>query len=234
MEVTMRNIRLFTLLIMLFAAGCGTNSQASTIPPSETIAPKAVPTDTRASTKEILPSATRTPAPGLIIIQVIDDFEVPKTDWIAGMEPEYTDSNSTSAVLSMEHPSQGTQSLELAFESNDKPKAIFYVDRPLDLSKAREIQFDIFNPATAGGVGVAFLTGPEQVWQESDSLPVRAGKTNTLTFDLTASNYKTAATGWEFTASLTGLNQVTRLAIIVYPSTSGSVYLDNIVLLGAP
>jgi len=224
--------RTIAAVAFLLLAGCGTNIPASTITPSETLAQKAVSTDTLVPTKTILPAATWTPAPDLTVVQVVDDFETPKTDWIAGMEPEYTDSSSISAVLSMEHPSQGTQSLELAFEANEQPKAIYYVDRPLDLGKAGKLQFDIFNPAAASGVGIAFLTGPEQIWQESDSLPVRAGKTNTLTFDLAASNYKSAATGWEFTANLTGLDKITRLAIIVYPAKTGAVYLDNIVLLG--
>jgi hypothetical protein len=167
----------------------------------------------------------------LHVIQVIDDFESAKTDWIAGMEPEYADSSSTSAVLSEDNPSQGTQSLQLSFDANDKPKAIFYVDRQLDLSKGSALQFDIYNPGTIDGAGVSFTAGPDKIWQESDSYPASAGKTTTITIDLTAAAYKTVASNWEFRASLADLDQVSRLAIIIYPSKTGSVYIDNIVLL---
>jgi hypothetical protein len=215
-------------------AGCGPAAVGNPPTPTDTIPPKVVPTDTPAPTLTATKAATRTPTIELTVLSVIDDFEGPKTDWIAGIMPEYMDSSSTAAVLSMDYPSEGSQSLEIDFEANDKQKAIFYVDRPFDFSRTGAIRFDIFNPATAAGVGIAFLAGPDRVWQESDSLPLRAGKTNTLTFDLTASDYKTAATGWEFTASLADLDQVTRLAIIVYPLKSGAVYLDNIVLMGIP
>jgi hypothetical protein len=228
----MRIRRILTLLMMLFAAGCGAAEPAATFAPTTSPAPKLVPANTLVPIPEPTKTAVREPAVTLSVIQVVDDFESPKTDWIAGMEPEYADSSSTSAVLTVDHATQGSQALLLSFDKNDKPKAIFYVDRVLDFSKAKALQFDIFNAANVDGVGVSFTTGPDALWQESVILPVRAAKTTTLTIDLTAADFKTAATNWEFTASLAGLNQVTRLAIIVYPSATGSVYLDNIVLLG--
>jgi hypothetical protein len=226
----------FILIALILAAGCAKPTPAATATPTYSPAPKIQPTattaPTKASTKAPTKAATKVPVSALKVAMVIDDFESAKTDWIAGMEPEYGDSSSTSAVMTMDHPFQGTQALQLSFDQNDKPKAIFYVDRELDLSKGAALQFDIYNPGVIDGVGVSFTTGADKIWQESDSYPAGAGKTTTLTFDLTASNYKTAASNWEFTASLNGLDKVNRLAIIIYPAKDGSVYLDNIVLLG--
>jgi hypothetical protein len=232
--------------ILLFAAGCATAvpaatpaptaTSAPTFPPTATIAPDKAPTAAPAASPTLSPTIPPTKEPTAVpqVVQVIDDFESAKTDWIAGMEPEYGDSSSTSAVLTMDHPSQGGQALELTFEKNDKPKAIFYVDRALDLSRGTALQLDIFQPGIIEGVGVSFTVGADRIWQESGRLPVRAGKTVTLTFDLTAADYKTAATSWEFSAGLADLDQVNRLAVIIYPLADGSVYLDNIVLLGTP
>jgi hypothetical protein len=95
------------------------------------------------------------------------------------------------------------------------------------------VRFDVFNPGAADGVGFALTTGPDSIWYESDVLPVAAGKTTELWFSFTAANYKTAATNWEFRASLADLDQVTRLSIIVYPNAAGSVTLDDLYLAAA-
>jgi hypothetical protein len=161
---------------------------------------------------------------------LIDDFEAAETTWQAGTEPMFFDSSSVRVALTTEHASQGKQALQLDFEKNDKPKAIFYLDGQFDFSQARTLRFDFFNPGTVSGVGISVTTGPDAVWHESDSYPVGAGKTTSLVFDLTASNYKTASTNWEFRASLADLNSVSKLAIIIYPTKSGTAYLDNVYL----
>jgi hypothetical protein len=53
--------------------------------------------------------------------------------------------------------------LQLDFEKNDKPKAIYYLDGQLDFSQARILRFDFFNPGTVSGVGISVTTGPDAV-----------------------------------------------------------------------
>jgi hypothetical protein len=174
--------------------------------------------------------ATLTPSAAPQIVQVIDDFEEDETAWAVCVEPECTDSTAVDAALTPDHATHGIQALQLNFEKSDKPKAVFYIERPMDLSGGRRVSFDIFNPGTIDGVGFALTTGPDSVWHESDMVPVAPGKKVTLTFDLTAGNYKTAATNWEFRASIADLDDVVRLSIVVYPKEAGSVIVDYLVL----
>jgi hypothetical protein len=77
-------------------------------------------------------------------------------------------------------------------------------------------------------LGFALTTGLYSVWHESDTVPVEQGHTVTLAFDLTAGNYKTAATNWEFRSAIADLDGVVRLSIVLYPRETGSVVVDNI------
>jgi hypothetical protein len=167
------------------------------------------------------------------MILMIDDFEGAQTAWTVCADPECTDSSATVVALTADHASQGKQALQLNFEMNDRPKAVFYVQRPMNLGAGRAVRFDIYNPGTVDGVGFALATGPDSIWYESDRISVMLGKTTTLSFDLTTGNYKTAAAHWEFRASLTDLHTVVRLSIVFYPKAAGAVYLDNLYLAGA-
>jgi hypothetical protein len=215
----MRIARFLSLLILILATACG--SRPTPLPPTATALP---------------PTATPTPAPSAtpsLVLQV-DDFEAVATDWKAGTGDIFTDSSSVSVALTGEHVSQGKQALQLAFKKTDQPKAIFFLDRPLDLSGGRYLQFDLYDPGMLSGAGIALTTGAGAVWFESDSLPVEAGQPVTLTFDLTAATYKTAGTNWEFRANIADRSAVQRLAIILAPARDGSVVLDNVRLSGAP
>jgi hypothetical protein len=211
-------------LVLVIASGCATPAPAATRTPQPTPNPPAAPV--ASSTPTSAPTATS--SVGLLV----DDFEAAATTWKAGTLDVFTDSSATGIALRAEHAAQGRQALQMDFELNDKPKAIFYIDRALDFSKAHTLRFDLFDPGTVAGVGFAVTTGPDAVWYESDSLPVEAGKSTTLSFDLTAGTYKAASTNWEFRASIADLNNVSRLAIIIYPSKNGAAYLDNILLSG--
>jgi hypothetical protein len=207
------------LLALILVTACGTTTPSPSQPPAPQIPP---PTEAQ--------PATPTPVPVSISI---DDFEAPETAWKAGTAADFTDSSAISIALTSEHAMQGKQALQLNFEQNDKPKAIFFLDQQLDLSQARFLEFDIYNPGAVGGVGIALTTGADSVWVESDSYPVAKGNIVSLSFDLTASTYKAASTDWEFRASIPDLKDVHRLAVIIYPTGSGSAYVDAIRLNSA-
>jgi hypothetical protein len=217
----MRITRSLTLLMLVFVTGCGI--------PAPTAAPTPAPTPTP------LPSETPPPASAEPSVYVmVDDFEAAETAWQAGTEAFFADSSALSVAVTSENASQGVQALQLTFDKNDKPKAIFFLDRELNLSQAPFLQFDIFNPGSAVDVIVALTTGPESTWYESMNFPLAAGQINRVVFDLSAGDYKAASTNWEFRATIADLNAVHRLAIIITPAASGSVYLDNILVTNEP
>jgi hypothetical protein len=226
----MRISRTMLLLALFLLGACGTSMPSPTLSPATTTAP---PTPTEPPTQPVY-TETRTPTSAPATLTVIDDFEASATTWLAGTADYFNDSSATSLALTGENVSQGKQALQLNFESNDLPKAIFFLDKPLDLSQGRYLEFDVYNPGSLGSLGIAMITGPDQVWVESDGVGVPSGKLTTLSFDLTASTYKTEATNWEFRAAIADLNEVSRLAIIVYPAKTGSIIIDSLRITDTP
>jgi hypothetical protein len=230
----MRFSKWLFLWILVLTVGCTTGGTAASptaaVPspeiPSPTMA--VLPAEIPSPTASVQPAEAPSPTPGMVVR--IDDFEGAQTAWTVCVDPECTDSSAVSVALTAEHASQGKQALQLNFEMNDRPKAVFYVQRPMDLSAGRVVRFDLFNPGTVDGVGFALTTGPDSIWYESDRYIAAEGKITTLEFDLDAGNYKTAATNWEFRSSLADRNAVVRLSIVIYPKASGAAYLDNLYL----
>ena len=225
---------MFALFGLALTVGCAVDNMTvaplvatqSTEFPSQTAT--ALPTEISFPTATALSAAIPSPTPGIVIM--IDDFEGVQTVWTVCVDPESTDSSALNAALTADHASQGKKALQLNFDKNDRPKAVFYLPKMMDLSTGGAVRFDLFNPGTADGVGFALTTGPDSIWCESDSFPVAEGKTTTLTFDLTAVNFKAAATNWEFRLPLANLDYVARLSIIVNPKTAGAVQGDNLYL----
>ena len=222
----MRIFRSLTPLLLFLAAGCTAVSPA----PAPTETPFAVLRSKSTSTTAAANLPTATPSTGPKGLLVVDDFEGQETAWTVCIDPECTDSSATGVALTSDHATHGTQALALNFEKNDKLKAVFYIEKPMDLSGGRTIRFDIYHEGTIDGVGFALTTGAGAVWHESDTVPVEQGKVITLSFDLTAGTYKTAATNWEFRSFIAGRNNVVRLSIILYPRKSGSAVIDYLCL----
>jgi hypothetical protein len=229
-------IPIFFILVLAAACGKASPTAAPTNPP--TLVP---PTPTRMPPTSTPLPPTDTPLP--IVppepeIIVIDAFEAAQTGWQAGMEPEYTDSSATGVALSSDQASQSptgdpsVQSLRLDFEKNDKPKAIFYILKSLDFSRSRSIQFDIYNPGTINGVAFGVITGPDGVWFESQTTEVPVGRFHGIGYDLATDYYKALSTNWEFRTPILDQETIQRLAIVLFPVREGSVYLDNILLIG--
>ena len=166
-------------------------------------------------------------------LELLDDFEGIASSWQAGMPPDYSDSSALWVQLSTEHAVRGSQALELVFDQNEFPRAIFYLERPLDLSGGGYLEFNLYNPGTAESVALALSTGTSWEWFESPLVPLHEAA-NTVSFDLEAANYKSASTGWQYTALITGLEMTQRIAVLVAPRISGSVYLDTLRVSTAP
>lgn len=156
----------------------------------------------------------------------LDDFEAKTTTWQPGKAPTYGDSSAQAVALTAEHAT-GTQALALQFTKSEKPKAIFLLERPLDLSQAPILEFDLFNPGAAIEVAIALSTGSSWEWHESTSALLKQGA-QTIAFDLTSNQYKTARSNWAFTVAVDKPVETQRLALIIIPASDGAVYLDNL------
>jgi hypothetical protein len=231
----MRRSMSFVPFVLALAAGCAIHEPTAT--PTENAGTATAPIATVRSAEILPPTAEAVPTAAADAtpeaVRSIDDFEGAQTAWTVCTDPECADSSAVSVGLTADHASQGKQALQLNFEKNSRPKAVFYLQRPLDLSAGRAVRFDVYNPGTIDGVGFALTTGADSIWYESDRVSVAPGKIIPLAFDLAAGTYKTAATNWEFRAHLADLNAVVRLSIVIYPKTSGAVFLDNLYLSNA-
>jgi hypothetical protein len=240
----MKKTRLTLLFLIAFTlAACSSSPRAT---PSLPSTPLNSPSAEAPTTNEIpSPSAEALPANAIatpsaeapttnIAAQeiVIDDFEKPTTAWKAGTQPNYTDSSAVKVAVSSEYASRGNNSLALTF-GNDKPKAIFILEGQFDASKGDTLAFELNDPqGTVAAVAIAICTGNDWYWHESTLLPVQPGANN-MAFDLAAPSYKTAAVNWELRATIANRQDVKRYVVILYPTASGTVYLDNFRLLPA-
>ena len=162
---------------------------------------------------------------------LLDDFESAITDWSAGTWPSFSDSSALRVEQSTVHATHGTYSLRLSFDLSDKPKAIFLFQRDIQLNTSEALAFDVYNEdSAAGSLAIALRTGDQWTWQESKPLPLKPGP-NALQFDLTTKQYKTATAAWHYSTTLSHLNAVHQLAIIVYPVRAGSVYVDQLLAM---
>jgi hypothetical protein len=180
--------------------------------------------------------------------RLLEGFEGASTSWQAGRSPNYSDSSAQTVELSAEGATQGSQALRLAYDAGALPKAIFFSEKPLDLTRMRYLNLDLRTAAgEAGWAALSLSTGSSWTWHESLPVPLQAGA-NTLSFDLEAEIYQTARSSWQPVAGLDDLAQVQRLAIIVYACSAemdglnavpgacqeaetipqGVLYLDNI------
>lgn len=160
------------------------------------------------------------------------DFETESSGWQAGTPPNFGDSSAKAVKLSTKNASQGKQAIELIFEKNDMPKAVFFVEAPTDLSTESHLLFDLYGSDATSGVALALSTGSSWEWHESGVVPVKPGK-QTLAFDLTASTYKSQASQWELTTAIKNLASTQRIALVVFPDKTGSIFIDNIRLTSA-
>jgi hypothetical protein len=160
---------------------------------------------------------------------IIDDFEDANTLWKPGVWPAFNDSSATHVAGSARHVTHGNHALQLDFDKREQPKAIFILDRVLNLSSGQSIAFDLFNEdGAAGSIGIALRTGT--LWQESRPNTLKPGN-NAVNIDLTGATFKTGESGWQYSATLKAMNAIGQLAIIVYPNKIGSVFVDKLLLM---
>ena len=124
-----------------------------------------------------------------------------------------------------------TAVLQVRYEGTGKDKTAICLPLQGDLSKAKAIVFDVFNPEKADvRLAVAVVTGPAFEWYESRTAVAKAGDwAMAMRFDLTFSNWKCKATGWNHAVKPADLDNVRTLWILIYNGgANGIIYLDSI------
>ena len=98
-----------------------------------------------------------------------------------------------------------------------------------DWSGKTTLTFDLYNAGDAAVVDVAIRTGTQWVWHESLQLSLHSGWNYNISYSLTASNWKTEASGWQYTSPIADLNLVQTVSIGVFGySHPAEIYIDNI------
>ncbi len=152
--------------------------------------------------------------------------------------PIFEVSEAISLEVSSDHIREGSGSFKLIygrwFGEEKVSQAIMGFDNVLeDWSNKGALVFDLYNAGDATEVAVAIRTGSNWVWHECMPESITSGWNNSITIDLNSSDWKTEASGWEYTVPLADKNQIQQLYIIFFGyATSGSVYIDNINLEG--
>lgn len=100
---------------------------------------------------------------------------------------------------------------------------------PGDWSGKTTLTFDLYNDGDAATADVAIRTGWNWVWHESMPYTLQHGWNYNITYDLTAANWKTAASNWEYTSMIAYLDNVKSIDVGVFGyAHPGFVYIDNI------
>ncbi len=103
---------------------------------------------------------------------------------------------------------------------------------PADWSQKSILTFDLYNAGDPVSCDLAVRTGDNWTWYESPLTTLSPGW-NHITIDLAGSTWKTAATNWQYTASLADRNKIKSFAVGVFNYTHpGSFYIDNFRLDG--
>jgi hypothetical protein len=112
--------------IMMVLAAClpKTVEEVTSIPTSRPVSP----------TDMVTLSPTVEPTPSAVQPDPVS-FQTSLGLWASNQPPTYADSSSTGIAISNEHAQDGKHSLELAFDYLDRLKAMYSVEKPIDLSK---------------------------------------------------------------------------------------------------
>ncbi len=129
----MRFAKWFFLWILVLTFGCTTGgtvaSPKAVVPSPEIPSPTPTALPAKISSPTATPQSAEAPSPTPAMVMMIDDFEGAQTAWTVCIDPECTDSSAASVARTTDHASQGKQALQLNFEKNDRPKAVFYWKR---------------------------------------------------------------------------------------------------------
>lgn len=161
-----------------------------------------------------------------------EGFEGGKGSWIFP-DKTWEGNNTTGIEASKEYASEGKSSLKINF-AGEGFRAIGFVEGEWNMESVSAISLDLYNGTEDGQLAIAVCTGDAWFWWEASPVTVKGGWNKGITFDMSATTWKSAATGWNFSAKPKGLKSVKRFVVLFFEGTNknGSVYVDNIQLAG--
>lgn len=139
------------------------------------------------------------------------------------------------AILSMskKEVSQGDYALQINYTPEGRVgdnKGVFIkksmTGKPEELKK---LILDVYNAADSQDTAIALAMDIDEFF-ESKQIQLKKGWNKNITFDLLASDYKSASSGWAYTTGLKRNLNIGNIMLVFYLGKSqyGSFYLDNI------
>lgn len=125
---------------------------------------------------------------------------------------------------------RGNRLVNFSFKSGNKDKAVVALELNRDLSSATKLSFSLFNHTKQTlNMSIAFTSGAEATWFESREFRLAPERLLKKTVSLTAKTFKSEATKWNYTASITGKNSVKKLFFLVYNGRKkGMLTIDEV------
>lgn len=139
-----------------------------------------------------------------------------------------------------ERATEGRRALRCRFKMAASDYATFMTEdlrKWSSWSSYQSLLVDIHNETSENvRVALAVCTGDTWEWHETKLVTLAPGPNQEVSFPLDGSEWKTAASGWEFKSPLKNADQVKRVALKFFGRTGleGEFYLDNLRLLPKP
>ena len=140
-------------------------------------------------------------------------------------------STKTKAVT--DFATEGKKGLCLSFKMAKSNAASYYTDsvsgKWSNWTKFSHLKVDVNNSTSADlTMTLALMTGNPWIWLETQVVEIKPGLNTDVTFAL--KDFKTEATGWQFTSDLKYANDMHRVVFQFFGQVGleGDIYIDNI------
>lgn len=151
---------------------------------------------------------------------------------LSGWESENWDNPATVTIISTH--SERKKILQIGYSSKNRDKvAISKLVQQVAIKKP-VLVCDVYNDSSKPvGFAVGVSVTDKLVYYESPAVPLPPKQwVNSLSFDLTAPNFKCEKSGWRFNSTPSDLSKITRLTLLVYDhDQKGSIKVDALSFL---
>jgi endo-1,4-beta-mannosidase len=147
-----------------------------------------------------------------------------------------SDTETVTLVPGPNYVTRGRYAFRLNYDST-KGFGKAFIDRtnidenwvPTDTTRLTRLAVDICNPGDPISATVALVTGNDAIWYEARPRSLPGGDCTTIVVDAEEPEWKSEATGWEYSGTVDNLDNVRQLSIGLFNyDSSGTVYVDNL------
>jgi hypothetical protein len=140
---------------------------------------------------------------------------------------------STKVKAVADFATEGKKGLCLSFKMAKSNSATYYTDSVTgkwsNWTNFSQLKVDVNNTiSTPLKMTLALMTGNPWIWLETQTVDIKPGLNTDVTFPL--KDFKTEATGWQFTSELKNANDMHRVVFQFFGEVGleGDIYIDNI------